>query len=392
MDIVNRFTPLGTIPKPNYSSVLASPDDPYALVTVNQPVKTVYPNASNASQYVKKQSIQNLFSIEPNMASITNPFRLATSYFPPQFHWIPEHCRKTVQYYSDILRHENSITIKAINDKANSDKIIYHNVYLNHIIFEEMWGPNPAVTRRLPKSPIPYSYHDYITAWFRFMLHQNENMSHSWFVNFDKDFDSEFPLWFIRWWSQFGSTVEIFPAPLKDSFQNFTLRFRIDAHGAKFTPLLHFIKKYKVPWILKWQYAKEGDVLARCWYVKWWDKFSHTQSFINNVTRDFPSPSASPIRITTPVQKAVADALASSSTKNVKPPVKSKKKGSPLDAINKNPDALYALHTKMIKEDEAADSEDEQSFQASVTKDPYYPYNQEWFGHDEQDADDLAKD
>ena len=31
-----------------------------------------------------------------------------------------------------------------------------------------------------------------------------------------------------------------------------TLRFRTDAHGAKFTPLLHFIKKYKIPWILKW--------------------------------------------------------------------------------------------------------------------------------------------
>ena len=72
-------------------------------------------------------------------------------------------------------------------------------------------------------------------------------MSHSWFVNFDKDFDSEFPLWFIRRWSQFGSTVEIFLAQLKDSFQNFTLRFRIDAHGVKFTSLLHFTKKYKVP-------------------------------------------------------------------------------------------------------------------------------------------------
>ena len=71
------------------------------------------------------------------------------------------------------------------------------------------------------------------------------------------------------------------------------------------------------------------------------------------------------------MQKAVADAPASSSTKNVKPPVKSKKKGSPLDAIRKDPDALYALLTKMIKEDEAANSDDERSSQASVTKDPY---------------------
>ena len=51
------------------------------------------------------------------------------------------------------------------------------------------------------------------------------------------------------------------------------------------------------------------------------------------------------------------------------------KKGSPLDEIRKDPDALYAL-TKMIsKEKEAADSEDERSSEASVTKDLYYPYN-----------------
>ena len=58
------------------------------------------------------------------------------------------------------------------------------------------------------------------------------------------------------------------------------------------------------------------------------------------------------------MQKAVADAPTSSSTKNVKPLVKSKKKGSPLEAIRKDPDALYALLTKMIKEDEVANSEE----------------------------------
>ena len=86
LEIVNRFTPLGTIPKPNYSSVLASSYDPYALNSVNQPVRTVFPKASYTSQYVKKQYFQNLFSIESNRASITDPFRLATNYFPPKFH------------------------------------------------------------------------------------------------------------------------------------------------------------------------------------------------------------------------------------------------------------------------------------------------------------------
>ena len=89
------------------------------------------------------------------------------------------------------------------------------------------------------------------------------------------------------------------------------------------------------------------------------------------------------------------DAPASSSTKNVAPPIKSKKKSSPLDAIHKNPNALFALLSKMIKEDEAANSDDEKSSQVSVIKDPYYqtyPYPQDWFGHDEENADDLAKD
>ena len=37
-------------------------------------------------------------------------------------------------------------------------------------------------------------------------------------------------------------------------------------------------------------------------------------------------------------------------------------------------------------------SGNERSSEASVTKNPYYPYNQEWFGHDEEDTPDLVED
>ena len=66
-----------------------------------------------------------------------------------------------------------------------------------------------------------------------------------------------------------------------------------------------------------------------------------------------------------------------------------------MDAIRKNPNALFALLSKMIKEDEAANSDDKKFSQVFVTKDPYYqtyPYPQDWFEHDEANADDLAKD
>ena len=63
-----------------------------------------------------------------------------------------------------------------------------------------------------------------------------------------------------------------------------------------------------------------------------------------------------------------------------------------MDEIRKDLDALYALIKMISKEKEVVDSEDEQSSETSVTIDPYYLYNQEWFGHDKEDADDLAKD
>ena len=59
INTVNRFTTLGTIPKPNYSSVLASTYDPYALTHSYRPVQTVFPRNPNASQYVKKTLCSN---------------------------------------------------------------------------------------------------------------------------------------------------------------------------------------------------------------------------------------------------------------------------------------------------------------------------------------------
>ena len=123
------------------------------------------------------------------------------------------------------------------------------------------------------------------------------------------------------------------------SFKHFTSMFEVDSYGAKFPSLLHFIKRYKVPWILKWKYDQEGDVLTWSWYVKWWDKFPHTQAIVNNVTREFPPPNALPaIKINTPVQ--IANAPASTSTKTAKPFAKPRKKGSPLDEIRKDLDAV----------------------------------------------------
>ena len=307
------------------------------------------------------------------------------------FHWIPEHREKNLNYYSDLLRHEKSIIINTIFDKDDISKIIYHSVYLVNFIFEEKWGSSLTSTRTMPSSPIPYSYYDYITAWSRFMLHQNENMSHSWYVNFDKNFTGYLPPWFNRWWTQFGPIAEIFPAPLLDAFKCFKKCYRCDAYGAKFPALLHFVKKYKIPWILKWQYEKDGDVLSRHWYVKWWGEFPHTQCIIATISRESSSAAALPIAkdhslVQTPTP---ADAPSSSSSKNVKPPAKNK--SSPIDNLRKNPDALLAL-LKWAEEAVANQEESKAFSEESVAHNPYFPYDQELFGHDEDNTPDLQED
>ena len=42
IDIANHFTTSGTVPKPNYSTVLASSYDPHAMVPANQLVKATF--------------------------------------------------------------------------------------------------------------------------------------------------------------------------------------------------------------------------------------------------------------------------------------------------------------------------------------------------------------
>ena len=55
IEIANHFTTIGTIPRPNYSTVLASSYDPYAITPVNQPIRTAFPKNPNNPQYIKKQ-------------------------------------------------------------------------------------------------------------------------------------------------------------------------------------------------------------------------------------------------------------------------------------------------------------------------------------------------
>jgi hypothetical protein len=114
--------------------------------------------------YIPLLTVQYLFSIEKNHYHNKSPKELALSYFPPDFHWIPEHPQKNLDYYTNILFQTGSICFHPIYSKTSDSLIVRGNIaYFVKFIHEKDWGLHPSTLRPFVNSDIPYSYYDYIT-------------------------------------------------------------------------------------------------------------------------------------------------------------------------------------------------------------------------------------
>jgi hypothetical protein len=82
---------------------------------------------------------------------------------------------------------------------------------------------------------------------------------------------------------RFGLIPKILPLKLIEAFNSFKTHFKTNDYGSKFPPILHFVRKFKIPWILKCQYVIMDDKVERHWYVKWWYKYPQVEIIVNNV-------------------------------------------------------------------------------------------------------------
>jgi hypothetical protein len=198
LDLAHRFSPFSFDYPVSYSSTLISPYDPFVDASKKSRVPSI--DFKKPSAYMVLPFSQHLFSIEMNRSSAKSAGELATSYFPPCFHWILEHPLKNLAYYSNILLQTKSIHIKPIFCLSTMPKkIIYYSVYINTPIFEKDWGDHPSCCRNLKGFNIPFCYYDYIDAWSKFFLFQFATMDHSWFISFDRDNSGGIlPLWFVK--------------------------------------------------------------------------------------------------------------------------------------------------------------------------------------------------
>ena len=120
---------------------------------------------------------------------------------------------------------------------------------------------------------------------------------------------------------------------------------------------------------MKWRYVKENDVLATQWFVKWWDKFSHTQDVIDNVTQDFPVNTHNTI---SPIAQVKAPASTYPPIQATRPTTftttsaKSKKKKSAFNGLSKT--ALIALLKQSWRAANANSEEEEDNQESNIVK------------------------
>ena len=148
----------------------------------------------------------------------------------------------TIQYYQNILQQEGSVVISTLYDKFSIQmKVLNHKIEIVKFTSLRQWVSHPFLLKPLFNHPIKHSYYDYIDAWSKILLHQNDDMSHSWFIQWSQEFniiklECQIPIWFLKWWSIHGAQTEIISDVLQDPKKSTnTLR----------ESLLHFTKMYK---------------------------------------------------------------------------------------------------------------------------------------------------
>lgn len=389
VDVVSRFQVLGQIPRP-FNTVLASNPPSFDPFRSSEVSKTVhkYPSFTQSnSDYIVNFEV-NLFFVEAFMNPKKDPVKLASLFFPSGWHFIPFAPYKSLSFYKDILIQTDSIVIKPIYDRRDDTKVLYHSLYIKQLISQHEFSDHPSDLH--PVNDNYFCYYDYIEAWNKIFLHQNLNFSHSWFIQFDHKFKSLIPLWFTIWWSRFGASFAIIPDQLKDQITHFSKqKFMPNSDGIPI--LLQFCSKYKIPWILKWQYNLRTPVqstvvstgsseavinqhsqashVSRIFFIKWWDKFDVSR-IVGQVQKEFPPIILSQV---CSKEKEIKEGPSSSSLS--------------ISSVNRLSTAelkslMEAISSRVSDLEEASEKESNDSSQNSVANTD--PYNSQQF----QDAQD----
>lgn len=214
------------------------------------------------------------------------PWFIIKRYFDTGFY--PTETYKSRTYYEEILKAE---FCEITHYTGNNKLISFSKIIIKQIISVENWGISPLKDRELlhpeTRTPIRYNYWDYVNAFHKTFLFENQNYKHSWFIKIcSKVYESEIPIWFYKWWQSYGPSIEIFSGESKKFKDLYTQWVELSPviieaqHDNSFIEgmaSLHYFVQFSIPWIWKWTpetgYTSENIFcLKRICKTKFWKK------------------------------------------------------------------------------------------------------------------------
>lgn len=202
-------------------------------------------------------------------------------------HDLPSELPKTRDYFEKIIEETESIRVShKTRDKYN---LAFSTVQILNILKPKEWGFDLRKHRNFKDNqmfPKSYNYFDFVLAWEKFLYHQNDKYSHSWFLSpkLSKNLEIDnCPAWFQNWFYYWGPVSEMFPKQVDEVFERFYQTYEALNYNQA---LLSFCFLYKIPWILQWKYSIDEHTGTGCnrllRTIKWWKKFD-TTSVISDV-------------------------------------------------------------------------------------------------------------
>ena len=205
-----------------------------------RPLVTEYQTKTTLEDVVIKPEFDGPFVLE-----------ICSQVYPHRFNFFLEDIKKTRQFYEFILVDIVSVEITHIPDRNNLQKIIYSKLKNFRVLKLSHWPQEMYVLQKFSKlfNPQLYTYWDYMEAWYKVLWHESHN--HSWFITFcKKSYKTNFRNWFIKWWSYFGLTPEIFPIEVQRAYHHFSTSI----YSSALLPMYRFSLYFQVPWIFCWSH------------------------------------------------------------------------------------------------------------------------------------------
>ena len=235
------------------------------------------------SKFFIKDNFEHVFPVEKGMFE-EDPYEFAKKIFSDKFNFIPHDNFKTIQFYEKILSETNSVSFKHFETNG---VINYSTARIHKVINLNEWPGHPLQCQKFKINPMDpslsyrnaFNYFDYKQAWWNAFYQMNSTRSHTWLIFFDKCSSKNIPIWFAKWWDEFGPIDDIIHTRAYQGYHSFLKMYDPKPYERAFKLSMLYFLHISISWVMAWffDYIKDtktnNPILVRWYKVKWWDSF-----------------------------------------------------------------------------------------------------------------------